>query len=151
MTTGGVTAAERVPTITADVCSQMVEVATRSCHPIISVPPEQASSNLDAMALALTSQSNAITWGAVVLAVIVAVAGIAWGKIITMNAEQEAREMAEKEVKKWLQDEGLPLALREVNEFLRTFPRETSISEDDVAAMVTAAGADGKEAADGKK
>lgn len=129
----------------------MVEAATRSCQPMISTSPEQASPNLDAIAAALTSQSNAIAWGAVVLAVIVASAGIAWGKIITMNAEREAREMAEKEVKKWLQDEGLPLVLREVTAFLRAFPRETPISEDDVAAMVTAAGSDGQEAADGKE
>ncbi len=59
--------------------------------------------------------------------------------------------MAEKEVKKWLQDDGLPLVLREVNEFLRTFPKEAPISEDEVAAMVAAAGADGKEGSNGKK
>lgn len=40
--------------------------------------------------------------------------------------------MAEKEVKKWLQDEGLPMVLRDVNEFLRTFPRENPISEAEV-------------------
>lgn len=118
---------------------------------MISVPPEQGNPNWDAVAVALTSQSNAIAWGAVLLAMIVAVAGIAWGKIITMNAEQEARDMAEKEVKRWLQDEALPLILREVSEFLRTFPREKPISEDEVEAMVAAAGLDGKEGEDGKK
>lgn len=151
MATGEVTALVQSSSIPTTVCSQIVEAATRSCQPAASIPPSASSPNWDAMAIALTSQSNAVAWGAVVLAVIVTLAGIAWGKIITINAEREAREMAEKEVKKWLQDEGLPLVLREANEFLRTFPRETPISEDEVAAMVAAAGSDGKEAADGKE
>jgi hypothetical protein len=151
MATEEVTAVAESASIPVTVCSQIVEAAVRSCEPVASVPPSQPDANWDAMAVALTSQANAVAWGAVIIAVIIAIAGIAWGRIIAMNAEQEARETAEKEVKKWLQDDGLPLVLREVNEFLRTFPRETPISEDDVAAMVAAAGADGKEATDGQK
>lgn len=145
------TGAMPAQTIPVDTCSKMVESATRSCQPLISVPPEAAHPNWDAIAVSLTSQSNAIAWGAIILAVIVAVAGFAWGRIITLNAEKEAREMAEKEVKRWLQDVGLPMVLRNVDGFLRTFPREQPISEDEVARMVTAAGADGKEGDNGKK
>jgi hypothetical protein len=118
---------------------------------MISIPPEQANPNWDAVAVSLTSQSNAIAFGAIVLAVIVAIAGVAWGRMITMNAEREAREMAEKEVKKWLQDEAIPLLLRETNGFLQTFRGEQPISEDEVDAMTAAAGEDGKEGGDGEK
>lgn len=140
--------------INADVCGKMVEAATHSCQPMISVPPNQGNPNWDALAVSLTSQSNAIAWGAVILAVIVAVAGIAWGRIITMNAEQEARReaqtAAESEAVKWLAEEGLPFIRREMEEWKKTFPQETTISEPDIDEMVAAAGADGKEERDGK-
>jgi hypothetical protein len=103
---------------------------------------------LDALAVSLTAQSNAIAFGAVALAIIVALAGFAWGRIVTLNAEREAREMAEKAVQRWLQDEALPLMMREVSGFMGTFARERPISEEDVEAMVAAAGADGKEGND---
>lgn len=102
--------------VTADVCAKMVESATRSCQPMISVPPGQANPNWDAMATALVSQSNAIAWGSLILAVIVAIAGIAWGKIITANAEREARDMAkacaEAYIEKWLAEQA-PGIIRE--------------------------------------
>lgn len=122
------------------------------------MPSPAASPNWDALAVSLTSQSNAIAWGAVILGVIVALAGFAWGKIITVNAEQEARQVAEKEaretaeteVRKWLQDEGFPMVRREASEFLRTF-HEQPISEDELADLVRAAGADRKAGDGGKK
>ena len=70
------------------------------------------------MAVALTSQSNAIAWGAVVLGVIVAVVGWGWGwgKTIAADAEREARAMAkscaEDYIAKWLADEA-PGIIRE--------------------------------------
>lgn len=108
-------------TITADLCGKMVEAATRSCQPMISVPPEQANPNWDAIAVALTSQSNAIAWGAVVLGVIVAVVGWAWAKTIAADAEREAREMAkscaEAYIAKWLADEA-PGIIRQRVDFI---------------------------------
>lgn len=140
-------------TITADVCSKMVESATRSCQPMISLPPEQANPNWDAMAASFASLSNAFAWGSLILAGVAIIAAFTWGKIVTERAEREAREMAKAKVERWLQDDALPLILREVSEFLRTFPMERPISEDDVDAMTAAAGAneDGKEGGDGKE
>ncbi|RJG57986.1 hypothetical protein D0Z70_01950 [Sphingobium terrigena] len=68
------------------------------------------------MAASLASQANAIAWGSLVLAVIVIIAGIAWGKIITANAEHEARAMAkacaDEYIKEWLSKEA-PGIIRE--------------------------------------
>lgn len=130
-------------TVTADICSKMVEAATRSCQPMISVPPEPAISNADGLA----ALSTAFVYGSILLAILVVIAGYSWARSVA----REAKDMAEKEVKNWIKEEGLPLILREVNEFLQTFPKETPISENDVAAMVAAAGSDGEEGKDGKK
>ncbi len=104
--------------ISAEICSQMVESATRACQPMISVPPEQGNPNWDAMAVALSLQSNAIAWGATLLGVIFAVVGWAWGKTIAAEAEREARTIAEREARtmakscaedyitKWLAEEA---------------------------------------------
>lgn len=90
--------------ITADVCAQMVESATRSCQPMISVPPEQANPNWDAIAVSLTSQANSIAFGSAVIALVVALAGFAWGKIVVASAEREAREAAETAAKEVAKD-----------------------------------------------
>lgn len=82
-------------TLTADTCAKMVESATRSCQPMISIPPEQANPNWDAIAVSLTSQANSIAFGSAVIALVVALAGFAWGKIVVASAEKEAREAAE--------------------------------------------------------
>lgn len=137
--------------ITADVCAKMVESATRSCQPIISVPPEQATPHWDAMANSFASLSAAFAWGSLILALVAVFAAFAWGRVVTARAEREAREMAETEVKKWLQDVAPPLIKREAVEFLRAFRGESTISDDDLAKLVTAAGADGKEGGNGKK
>ena len=66
--------------------------------------------------MSLTSQSNAITFGSVVLAIIVAIAGLAWGRVVTRNAEREARDMAktcaEAYIAEWLAKEA-PGIIRE--------------------------------------
>lgn len=61
--------------------------------------------------------------------------------------------MAKAKVEKWLQDDAMPLILREVSEFLRAFPVERPISEDVVDEIAAAAGksGDGKEGGDGKE
>ena len=81
-------------TVTAEICSKMVESATRSCQPIIAMPPEQSNPNWDAMATSFASLSSAFAWGSLILAVIAIVAGLAWGKIVTATAEREAKRMA---------------------------------------------------------
>ena len=104
-------------TVAAGVCAKMVEAATRSCPATTPLASAQAANpNWDAIAVALTAQSNAISFGAVVLAIIIAVAGLAWGKIITLNAEREARDMAkacaDAYISKWLAEEA-PGIIRE--------------------------------------
>lgn len=116
MATGEVTAiVAQEPTVSASACSQMVETATRSCQAVIPSVREIAP-NWDPMATALASQSNAIAWGSLVLAVIVVIAGIAWGKITTANAEREARAMAkacaDEYIREWLSKEA-PGIIRE--------------------------------------
>ena len=120
---------------------------------MISLPPEQANPNWDAMATSFASLASAFAWGSLILAGVAIIAAFTWGKIVTERAEKEAREMAKAKVERWLQDDALPLILREVSEFLRTFPMERPISEDDVDAMTAAAGVDedGKESEDGKE
>lgn len=127
---------------------KVVEAASQSCQASAAPQVAPANPNWDAIAVSLTSQSNSIAFGAVVLTAIFAIAGLAWGQIITRNAEREAREMAEKEAKKWLSEEGIPFLRREMQEWRKTFPQEGPISNEDVDAMVDAVG---KEVGDGKK
>lgn len=75
------------------------------------------------------------------------------GVILTRNAEREARKeaqkeariVAESEVQKWLEEDGIPMLRREMEEWKKTFPQETPISEDQIDEMVAAAGDEGKE------
>lgn len=144
--------------IAVDACSKLVESATRSCQPLISVPPETPHPNWDAIAVSLTSQSNAFSWGALLLGFVAIVAGFAWGKIVAVTAEKEAREAAREaaqacadvHIKKWLEEVAPPLIKREAVEFLRTFRGESTISDNDLASLVNAVGNDGKEGDDGK-
>jgi len=138
-------------TVTADVCARMVEAATRPCQPLPAPPAEAVNPNWDSVAVSLTSQANAIAFGSLVLAVAAVLAGIAWGRIIGLQAKREARQVAEQEMEKWLKDEGIPMLRREISQFQQTFPREQPISEADVEAMVAAAGENGKEGFDGKE
>jgi len=102
--------------ISAEMCGKMVEAAAHSCQLANAAAPASANPNWDAMAIALTAQSNAIAWGAVVLGVIVVVVGLAWGKTIAAHAEREARVMAkscaEDYIAKWLAEEA-PGIIRE--------------------------------------
>lgn len=88
---------------------------------MIPIPPEQANANWDAVAASLAAQSNAIAWGSLVLAVIVVIAGIAWGRITTANAEREARTMAkacaDEYIRDWLSKEA-PGIIRERVDFI---------------------------------
>ena len=127
--------------ITADVCAKMVESATRSCQPMISVPPEPANTTADSLA----ALSTAFTFGSILLAIIALVGAIAWGFVVKVWAEREAREEAERCTKKWLDEEALPMLRREMQEWKATFPQGAPISDRDVDALVAALGAEGKE------
>jgi hypothetical protein len=108
-------------TVTADICSKMVESATRSCQPLLSVPPEQPNPNWDAMASSFASLSSAFAWGSIILAVVAVIAALAWGKIVTSTAEKEAKAMAkacaDDYIKEWLSKEA-PGIIRERVDFI---------------------------------
>lgn len=142
-------------TIPVSACMKVIEAATQSCRPatlaLATVGPTPAQPNWDAMATSFASLSNAFAWGSLILTLLTIFAGFTWGKIVTAGAEKEARKMAEAEVKRWLNDEALPMIMRQANEFLQTFRGEGPISDDALAELVAALGNDGKEDGNGKK
>lgn len=88
-----------------------------------------------------------------ILSLVIAVVAIGLGfagfigyQSIRDSAVRAARDAAESEVKNL----APPLIRREMGEFKRTLGKEDPISEDEVTAMVAAAGEDGKEGNDGK-
>lgn len=144
--------------ISADTCVRLVETATRTCQPVASAQPTGSTPNWDAMANSFASLSNAFAWGSLLLALIAVFATIGWGYVVKVWAEREAREEArrctteeaERSVKKWLDEEALPLLRREMEEFRKTFPQESSTSPEEVDMLVAALGAVGKEDGNGK-
>lgn len=143
MATGAViTSVAQASSIPANVCAQMVEAATRSCQPMISVPPEQANPNWDAMAASFASLSNAFAWGSLILAGVAIIAAFAWGKVVTATAEREARDMAkqcaEDYIKDWMAKNAPGIIQRHVE-----FIQDTTMGGGDDA---TAADEIGKEA-----
>ena len=92
---------------------KIVDAAAQSCQAPIGQQPTATAPNWDAMANSFASLSTAIGWGALIVAVIsllvaiiLFVGGLAWGKVIAQNAEREARDMAkvyaEDHISKWL-------------------------------------------------
>lgn len=96
--------------ITADVCAKMVESATRACQPMISVPPEPANKTADSLA----ALSTAFMYGSILLALIALLGALAWGILVKIWAEREARaeaikvakECADAYINKWLAEEA---------------------------------------------
>lgn len=145
--------------LTADACAQIVSKVVAEGHASVgsAAPPP----NFDALAVSIGAQGNAIamqanwlTCGSIILALVAIIAGFAWGKIVTATAEREAREAAQAcadaHIKKWLEEVAPPLVIRQAMEFLQTLG-EATISEDDIAKLVSAAGANEKEGEGGKK
>ena len=83
------------PSMAVEACARMVDVAAKSCH-APGAQPVVAQPNWDAMATAIAQQSNVLALWAVCLTVILFGAGLAWGKIVVIIAEKEAREEAAK-------------------------------------------------------
>lgn len=111
-------------TITAEVCGKMVESATRSCQPMISVPPE-VSSTADSLAML----STAFTFGSILLAIIALIAGFAWGKIVAATAQGEAKTAAKACAEEWMAKNG-PGIIQAHVEFLN----DATIGEGDDAS-----------------
>jgi hypothetical protein len=84
--------------ITADVCAKMVESATRSCHPLLQVPPAPVISNADGLA----ALSTAFVYGSILLAILVVIAGFAWAKFVAHEAKEMAKADAETYIVKWM-------------------------------------------------
>ncbi|HEX4694208.1 hypothetical protein [Sphingomonas sp.] len=87
------------------------------------------------MANSFASLSTAIAWGSVIFALIGIVAGIAWGKIVTIQAENEARTEAKRAanelIKEWLSNQAPAIIRAHVELMGRTVLRG---DEDDDAA-----------------
>lgn len=88
--------------VSAGVCGQMVESATRACQPMISVPPEPANTTADALA----GLSTALTYGSMLLAVLVLLAGYAWAKFVAHEAKEMAKTDAEAYIAKWMAEKA---------------------------------------------
>jgi hypothetical protein len=109
MATGEVTTAlAQAPPIPANTCAQMVEAAARSCQPMISMAPEPANTTADSLA----ALSTAFTYGSMLLAVVVLLAGYAWAKFVAHEAGEMAKTDARNYIDKWLAEEA-PGIIRE--------------------------------------
>lgn len=141
------------PIMSADICLKMVEAATRQCQPVAPVVPvtcvvpETANATADSLA----ALSTAFTFGSILLAVVTLLGAVTWGILVKGWAEKEAREEAERCTKKWIEEEGLPMLRRDMQEWKKTFSQEAPISDAEVDRMVAALGSDAKEGDDGKK
>ncbi|MEA3009920.1 MAG: hypothetical protein QOJ91_1612 [Sphingomonadales bacterium] len=127
------------PSISADICSRMVETAGRSCQPAIAVAAPPANPNWDAMAASFASLSNAFAWGSIVLAVVAIIAALAWGKIVSVTAEREARDMAkriaEDYITNWMAQNAPAIIQRHVE-----FMQDATVGEGSDAAAADAIG-----------
>ena len=99
--------------IPANVCSQMVESATRSCQPLIQMPAEPAVTTADSLA----ALSTAFTFGSILLAILALIAGYAWGRIIAASAKEEAQKAAKECADDWMAKNG-PGIIQQHVEFL---------------------------------
>ena len=119
---GGLPTAQQAPSITLEACTRVVEAATKVCAapvPQAAPPPEP---NWDAMANGFASLSTAFTWGSILLAVIAVLAALAWGKIVIVTAEREAKEEAKKcaeaYIKEWLSENAAGICRNHVEMIL---------------------------------
>lgn len=110
--------------ITVDACLKLIESASAACKTVPVTPPapadpqSAASPNWDAMANSFAALSAAFSWGSLLLAAFAILSAIAWGYIVTKQAEAEAREVskscaneraqkiADEKISAWLRDEA---------------------------------------------
>jgi hypothetical protein len=76
------------------------------------------------MANSFASLSAAFAWGSVILAIVALFGGIAWGRLVTVKAEREARTIAEActrdYIEKWLAEKAPELVRQRVDLLLDT-------------------------------
>lgn len=78
--------------VPANVCAQMVESATRSCQPLIEVPPETVNTTADSLAML----STAFTFGSIMLAILAIAVAVPWARSVASAARIEAEAAAKK-------------------------------------------------------
>lgn len=73
---------------------------------MLSIPPEPASKTADSLA----ALSTAFTFGSIILAILVVLVGLAWGKIVAASAEREAKQVAkdcaDEYIREWMAKEA---------------------------------------------
>lgn len=97
-----------VQTLPADVCTKMVESAAHACQPIVQASSVPATSTADALA----GLSTAFTFGSMLLAVLVLLAGFTWAKFVAHEAKEMAKADARDYIAKWLAEQA-PVIIRE--------------------------------------
>ena len=97
-----------------DACAQIVTAATHTCPAVAPVAEPQ---HFDALAATFGALANALTLGAIIIAVLIALVGFAWGRFIASEATDEAVKAVREEVERvaegimneWLSTDGLAL------------------------------------------
>jgi hypothetical protein len=130
--------------ITAHACMKIVESAAQACQASAPQALAQVNPSWDSIAASLTSQSNAISWGTLVLALLVALGGIGWGLII----KAKAREQVKAEAQKWMKDKAEALIRREVIDYMQDAYPKGDIPASEIDLIVAA---EGKGDENGKK
>lgn len=107
-----------MPDITTAACGEMITQVAASCK-ISAIPdPSPAQPNYDSLATAIGGLSVALTWGAIIFAVLSLAIGFAWMRSVTREAKAEALEAVQDKIDKWLREEA-PRLLRDGGEMLR--------------------------------
>jgi hypothetical protein len=87
------------------------------------------------MANSFASLSAALTWGSMLIGVVAIIAGLAWGKLVAMRAENEARTEAQRcaqmFIEKWLAEEAPRIVRAHVENLVNT---SLGSDDDDSAA-----------------
>jgi hypothetical protein len=98
-----------------EACAKLVAAAAQACQP----PPTAATvpepQHFDALAASFGALALALTVGAIVIAILIAIAGFAWGRMIAREAKEEAVKAVREEVARvaegimddWLSTKGL--------------------------------------------
>lgn len=106
-------------TIDAAMCERFVNAASRACvAPGTKAVAAEQTGDFDALANSLAALSAAFGWGSLLLALLAVLAGIGWGYVVKVWAENEARKEAAECVKKlmdkWLAEEAPQIIRRNV-------------------------------------
>ncbi len=127
----------------ADACAKLVAATAKSCAPLPSPIPEPQ--HFDALAASFGALSSALTYGAIVIALITLLVGFAWGRYIAMEATKEALKGVREEVQRvtkaimneWLSVEGVAI-IREARQMSQ--PTSAPGSADVADAIAAKAG-----------